>query len=407
MKKVLFLTSRLPLPADDGRSVTLKQYLDMLSSECEVGIVTLKGKKNKNEQAPYLKFVEELEYPSFVGKLTNVMFMSMIGGYPLQVAGVYSKKSQKKFNKIVTEFKPDIIICDMIRTSKYLKKCKYECTKVLDMDDVLSKRYRSSIEAKEDPLGQFKDMLPSFALKIMKLLHCNSLLLKMESKRMVKHEINSVRYFDKVILVSPKEVDELSKITNSDKIFSWPVCVEEKKILSNLSYDKNQICFLGNMDASQNQGTLKYICEKILPKLDKKYHLLVVGKCNENNKNMFREYPRVRFTGFVDSVDEFIHNSLCLLAPIQYGSGIKIKILESMALGLPVITSTIGAEGLSVENGKELFVLSNEDEYVKAIDKLQNVDTRERMIKESLNYVNNNHSFTLGKKIMKEKLLEA
>ena len=77
-----------------------------------------------------------------------------------------------------------------------------------------------------------------------------------------------------------------------------------------------------------------------------------------------------------------------------------------MALGLPVITSTIGAEGLSVENGKELFVLSDEDEYVKAIDKLQNVDTRERMIKESLNYVNNNHSFTLGEKIMKEKLLE-
>ena len=117
MKKVLFLTSRLPLPADDGRSVTLKQYLDMLSSECEVGIVSLKGKKNKNEQAQYLKFVEELEYPSFIGKLINVMFMSILGGYPLQVAGVYSKKSQKKFNRIVAEFKPDIIICDMIRTS--------------------------------------------------------------------------------------------------------------------------------------------------------------------------------------------------------------------------------------------------------------------------------------------------
>lgn len=406
-KKVLFLTTRLPYPANDGRSVTLLQYLDMLSKYCDVAIVSFNNDKDVNNQPDYLEFVQVINYPSFLTKLWNVFSLSLLRGYPLQISGVYSKKSQKIFNKIVDDYKPDIIICDMLRTSLYLRKCPYKCEKILDMDDMLSNRYYLSINSNEDPLGQFKDSLPSFFVKLLNVFHLNKLMLKIEAKKMRKNELKAINYFSKIIFVSPIEVEKYNKLTNDNKAFSWPVCVKlENELENEVEIKKDTLCFLGNMDAVQNQSTLKYICDNIYPHFSKKYKILVVGKCSNENKKMFDEYDFLEFTGFVDSFVPYVKSSLCMIAPIQYGSGIKIKVLDGMKLGVPIITTNIGVEGLNVENGKNIFVVENDD-YSEIVDLLSNnLNMRNEIGKNAVSYILNNHSYKIGVKILLEKILE-
>ncbi len=408
-KKVLFLTSRLPLPVNDGRSYTLKQYLDTISKYCEVAVVSLKSSKKIENQENYLSLVRELDYPSFFKKIFNVLTLSLYKGYPLQVSGVYSKKSQKVFNQIVKEYQPDIIICDMIRTSLYVRRCPFSGVKILDMDDILSKRYRTSIKSKEDALGQFKDMLPKAFVKIINIFHLNKFILKFETKRMEKNERKAIQYFHKILLVSPLESREYNLKYNTNKAISWPVCVKNIMLfedIKNTVYDKNQICFLGNIDAAQNQSTLLKICNDILPKLSNNFKLLVVGKCSKENMALFEKYTNVFFTGYVDSIKDYVLNSLCLLAPIPYGSGIKIKVLESMGYGIPVITSMIGIEGLEVQNEKNVFVANTDDEYCAYINRLyDDSKEREELIKNALIYLENNHSLRMGEQIFKNEIL--
>ncbi len=75
----------------------------------------------------------------------------------------------------------------------------------------------------------------------------------------------------------------------------------------------------------------------------------------------------VKFTKAVDDINPYLSRCVALVAPIQYGSGIKIKIIEAMALGVPVITNQLGIEGLAVRNGIEIIVCNEPNEYVQAV----------------------------------------
>lgn len=404
-KKILFLTTRLPLPISDGRSFTLNQYLRALLEYFEVGLVSLNSDSDANKQDSNLNFVKIMSDTSFFQKIYNVIFLSIFKGYPLQVSAVYSRKNQKYFNKIVNDFKPDIIICDMIRMSIYITKLKFNCKKVLDMDDVLSGRYEQSIENNDDALGKFRTKLPRIFVKLYDKLQLNKFILKFEFKRMKKQELKSLDLFDKVCLVSPIEVNKIKCIAKKDNVFVWPVTIKQKSYNYNDFFDPKELLFIGNMCVSQNQVTLKYFVKNIYPKLSSDFKIRVIGKHNERVLNEFKKYNFVNFVGRVDDLTKTIQNSLCLIAPIQFGSGIKIKVLESMACGGIVITSTIGVEGLNVVPGEDLFVCDNVNEYVNAINKISiDSELRKRVSANAYQYIEKYHNDTLNKYVISREL---
>lgn len=398
MKKVLFLTTRLPRPTNDGRSKTLDQYISILSQKYEVYLVSFNQNKDINKQDKNIKNIYILEYPPFIKKMTNVITLSILKNEPLQTAAVYSRKMQKKFNRILNEIKPDTIICDMIRTARFVIKSNYRCQTILDMDDVLSKRYLTSSENEKDPLGQLKDSMPSFFVKLISKLHLSKLILKFEYKKIRKKELKLPKLFNYTVLVSPLEVKQLKIDSNCENIYVWPVALNKVYEVVK-DYDENLLCFLGNIDASQNQTTLKYILDEIMPNLSNK-KLLVVGKCSDETFQLFKKYNTVTFTREVNDVREYVQKCLCLLAPIQYGSGIKIKILESMSYGVPVITSNIGIEGIEVIDEKNILIANTKKEYIAKVNLLLNKEFRENIANESIKYVKENHTYNIAEKII-------
>lgn len=99
----------------------------------------------------------------------------------------------------------------------------------------------------------------------------------------------------------------------------------------------------------------------------------IVSHCGgrKPDKSLFEiKDKRVKVLGFVDDISDLLSNSLCLVAPLLLGAGIKIKILEAMSAGLPVLTNEIGIEGIPAIDGEEFLFCKNPDDYLDNINKL-------------------------------------
>lgn len=80
--------------------------------------------------------------------------------------------------------------------------------------------------------------------------------------------------------------------------------------------------------------------------------------------------PNIKILGFVKNIDFYFENCICLVAPLLLGAGIKVKILEAFAAGIPVLTNQIGIEGIPAKNGIDYIHCESAEEYIKAIDNL-------------------------------------
>ncbi len=159
---------------------------------------------------------------------------------------------------------------------------------------------------------------------------------------------------------------------NPAKIFNWvPFFSRYDYINRNIS-DKCKLLFFGNMAREENYASVIWFIENVLPLLkDLDFEFNIVGakpaeilKKYENNK--------VHVVGFVEDVSPYFEECLCLVAPLVLGAGIKIKVLEALSAGIPVLTNEIGIEGIPAKDGNDYFYCSNPEDYAYNIRKLYN-----------------------------------
>lgn len=83
-----------------------------------------------------------------------------------------------------------------------------------------------------------------------------------------------------------------------------------------------------------------------------------------------RQDPAIEVLGYQVDVRPFFANALCLVAPLRFGAGIKVKILEAMSAGLPVLTTRVGIEGIPAENGRNFYLCESPEDYLQSISAL-------------------------------------
>lgn len=130
------------------------------------------------------------------------------------------------------------------------------------------------------------------------------------------------------------------------------------------------VVFVGNLNYAPNQEAIQLLSSKIAPKVTEKIQnvkFLVIGKLKSK-----LELPGLVFTGFVDNLSDVLSISDVAVAPLFQGSGTRLKILEYFSCGLPVVSTSIGAEGLEVENGVNIFIEDNLEEFAHRIVELLN-----------------------------------
>ena len=128
--------------------------------------------------------------------------------------------------------------------------------------------------------------------------------------------------------------------------------------------------FLGNMAHAPNIDALRYCVEEILPRTGSSLSKLDVIGSNASPELKQELGNRVHFRGFVDDVGAALQEYDVMLAPLRFGSGTKLKLLEAMAANLPIVTTDIGAEGLMLENEVSAMIVNTPEEMASALQRL-------------------------------------
>jgi hypothetical protein len=131
--------------------------------------------------------------------------------------------------------------------------------------------------------------------------------------------------------------------------------------------------FLGNFSYYPNVDAVMSFSRDVLPIIwkerpDLQFH--VVGASPPKAVRALASDPRVVVTGTVPDVREYLVRGSIFVCPVRFGGGTKFKVLEAMAMGLPVVSTEVGSEGIDVRDGKELLVAHGSDEFAQYVLKL-------------------------------------
>lgn len=191
---------------------------------------------------------------------------------------------------------------------------------------------------------------------------------------MIKIQKEACRVADTVIAMTPADSHSLKELTGVDskKLFLVPNGIDEKLFpYYGPNYKEHNLLFLGNMFYEPNKQAIKFIIDKLIPQIKKEVKdikVLAIGMLPEEIRKHYRNNKNVIFTGSIDSIDLlnlYFKKATVGLCPVFAGSGMKVKILNYCASGLPVLTTNIGFSGY--EKSSSIIIEDNIDVMAKKI----------------------------------------
>ena len=212
---------------------------------------------------------------------------------------------------------------------------------------------------------------------------------------------------DKCITVSDYDRTILESISKSDKFTVIPngVDIEYFKPNEDIVVVPNRLIWVGGMSSPYNSDAVDYFLDEILPLVISKIPDIEVDfigwGATKKLKQKLQENSHIKAYGFVDDMRPYVHQSSVFIAPIRSGSGTKIKVLNAMALGKAVITTSIGAEGIKVESDKDVMIADTPQEFaLKTIYLLQHPENAKIMGRNARKMIEKHYSWeVIGKKM--------
>jgi glycosyltransferase involved in cell wall biosynthesis len=129
------------------------------------------------------------------------------------------------------------------------------------------------------------------------------------------------------------------------------------------------LLFTGSMDYYPNEQAAKILINEILPLVQRQIHNARVAIVGANPTDSLRQLAseKVIITGMVDDIRPWFARAQVVVVPLRIGGGTRLKILEAMAMSAPVVTTSLGCEGLNVEHGRNIFIKDDNESFVEAV----------------------------------------
>jgi sugar transferase (PEP-CTERM/EpsH1 system associated) len=302
------------------------------------------------------------------------MILRLATPTPSSMGYFYSPYLKKEIDTLLENEKFDLIFVHCSSVAQYVAHVQ-GIPKILDFGDMDSQKWL--IYAK----------LRSFPLNIGYWL---------EGTKLLKEEKKLAKQFDLCTCTTKAELDTLNDYQTGAETDWFPNGVDHEFFApDDQVYDPDTISFIGRMDYYPNQQCMIHFCQNILPLLQKSKpstKLVIIGANPSEEIKKLATLPGVTVTGTVDDVRPYVRRSALMIAPLEIARGTQNKILEAMAMGVPVVCSKLAAGGIDAVPGEHFLQAENAEEYVEAIlTILENPETRQQFAKAGRERMLQNH----------------
>ncbi|MFW6309639.1 MAG: glycosyltransferase family 4 protein [Prolixibacteraceae bacterium] len=194
------------------------------------------------------------------------------------------------------------------------------------------------------------------------------------SKRIKRLEKSLLNTYDLLVPITERDGRILNEMGNKKPMHISPTGIDTTALIPHSkNLEHPSVFHIGSLEWSPNQEGLIWFIEKCWPQIHKKFPDLKFYIAGRNAPEwLIRKFnaPNIVFEGEVPDAYEFMNSKSVMVVPLFSGSGMRIKIIEGMALGKPIVSTTIGTEGISTTSDKNILIANNEEEFTRAVSKL-------------------------------------
>lgn len=226
--------------------------------------------------------------------------------------------------------------------------------------------------------------------------------LKQEACKYKEIELSVINVADATIVLSAEEKRILDKeIGDNSKIHEIPLILDVPGCKNGYE-NRAGIVFVGGFTHMPNVDAIIYFIEKIYPIIKSQIMDIVFYVVGSNAPKEIIKYNNdkdIEILGYVEELDDILNRCKLSVVPVRYGAGIKGKIGTSLSYGLPVVSTSVGAEGMGLANGHDVLIEDQPAEFADAVVRLYNDKVLwEKLSKRGLRFVNNKYSENMGTK---------
>ena len=350
--KILVALSRFPWPLEKGDKLRAYYQLKGLSNTHEVHLVCLDERPVPEAHIRELHFCKSvtvlpLRKPAIAWNLVRGIFNRI----PFQVNYFRSAAMQQAIGEICEKECIDVVAVQLIRLGMNLPR-ELKPGAFLDYMDCFSIGMRNRI-SKTGPLLRW--------------------LVRLEARRLERYEAQIAARFDELGIISTRDVEGLPSAIR-DQVHIIPNGVgdlffEDLPPVQDKDYD---LIFFGNMGYQPNVQSARYLVEEVLPEVRKLGIDPKLCLAGARPAKIIQGYAsdRIAVTGFVDDIRDYVLRSRLSIAPVIGGQGLQNKLLESMALGLPTLTTPMAFAAIQESEEEVLVVCEDAKSFAREIKRL-------------------------------------
>lgn len=387
LSKVLIIGINNPSKLDNGKSVVMNGVISFLKQrygEKNVKSVFFSGESNE--------YKDVLVKPGFFTQSRNILLYSLLlRKKAIQEAVFYSRGNTKRINNVINDVNPDLIIIDTIRIAQFIPENNKA---IVYLDDLFSIRYEKMLEIMSkhesvdlNSIGNFGKFIPNKVLNLMKIKAVEKFLLRIEKNLVFKSEVKTAEKFQ-TLLINENEVNVLSdrsmKVVGINEI--RPFLNLEPTVLSRRNkhvVNEKRFIFLGSMNIAHNRVSIIHFLETQMQNIITKIpdvKIVLIGKHAPTEvRKIAEKHPRnIEIKGFVECLEDEFSKATAMIAPLIFGTGVKLKVIDALSQGLPVISTDYGVEGIKLTHGENCIVENNLDNYGELM--LQMTDWKKNQI---------------------------
>ncbi len=349
--KILYVCHRFPFPPKRGGKIRPFNMIRHLAQRHEVTVASLARSESEARDgqgiAPHCHRFEVVTVNNTVQALRMVARLPTLR--PSSFGYFYSAELAAQIRRLVSAERFDLIFVHCSSVAPYLSDVEGPF-KILDFGDMDSQKWLEYAHYKAFPLSA------GYWL---------------EGRKLEREEKRLARKFNLCTATTRAEWETLESYGTGTPTDWFPNGVDSKAFSpGDEPYDPDTISFIGRMDYYPNQECMFDFCANTLPLLKSRrpnIKLIIVGADPSPAIRKLGEIPGVTVTGSVPEVQPYVRKSALMVAPLNIARGTQNKILEAMAMGVPVVTSGTAAGGVDALDREHFLVANSPAEYAAAI----------------------------------------
>lgn len=368
--KILFLSPTFPFPLTDGGRIRVFNLLKQVSQKCEVTLLALETLPTDAESIAHLeRFGIQVHLVRHGGELPPVSLGTILRAslkrVPITVARYNVPAYRQKFKELVATETFDLVHYEMFHVAQF-------CTET-DLPSLLSQQNVDS--------AIWRRLCQETANPLRKCLYWT------QQRAFERYERRINPKFDIVTCASEidKQAFQRTSAESRFEIIPNGVDIEDYQPDSNpvgetsgldaigLDAQEPHLIYIGSMDWYPNEDAVTFFADEVLPRIHEKLpnvQFSAVGGNPSPRVQKLAANPQILVTGRVPEIKPYFARATVFVVPLRIGSGTRLKILEALAMGKAVVSTTVGAEGLDLGIGEEILIADEPKAFAEAVLRL-------------------------------------